>query len=994
MRFAARRLLHVIGLAVAVMLTSPAGAFAQATGTINGRVLDQAEAVLPGVTITVTNVNTGVARLTATNAEGVYNAPGLEPGLYTITAELLGFATTTREGVSLAITATITIDLTMGVAALTETVTVAGASPLIEVTQSKVSATIRTQEVENLPLLTRRFSQLMALLPGAKAVAPLHPLKRQSGSVSIGGSAGRNVVPVVDGGDNRDTIVGGAMMSFTVEGIEEFRVQTHQFSAADGRTSGAAVNILTKSGTNQPHGSAFFYGRDRALAARDYFAVRDNLREEPFRRTQFGGSFGGPIVRNRAFYFGAVERIAEDKSLTVSDSLYKELQLLVPFGALPSRSIAQPYRDTLYTIKSNVQLSSNHSLVGRFAGQKNDATNGGKTQRNDLTATQIEPNRYWDAIVQHSWVVGSRTLNQVAIHASHASSFSDYYGLSGGPYLKNYPNVVALPITNNLFFPSVTIGSEGRSYSAAQDMWQLRNDLTLQVGSHSLKMGGDYSWFPTLGGECCLRWGTLRFFDDPSVILSNSNGKYPQGFQTPGIVQRWEQGADIRTNTYALPDTAQVKGYVQDDWRVGRRLTLNLGVRYDVDINFFNQTRYENNLGYQVLRAIGDPYGQLPRTPTKDISPRVGFAYDIGGDGRRVLRGGYGVYFEGNFIQNQYAGFVQASRPISFEATRINTGIGVGQLGTLRLGIDPLPERPTITDRLPPGASSKTFWLDPNITDARNHQSHLGYTQELGPNTVLSADFTHIEGRNDYIRLEINPILNGVRRLAPALAEVYGDPNLIGSFQIDASISRSRYDELAILFERRMPRMTFRATYVLSSGYAYNRGQIGGTSAPDPEPQQWDQPFAEGEWGPTLADERHRVVLWGVLELPYGFQLSPIFQAATPRPYNLTAGLDLNKDGLTNDHYVDPATGRQVSVNSARGDSTVLLDMRATRFFTLGGRRLGVFAEIFNLFNKANFGEAYQGNGRSSVFKQPIGFLAGGQGTYPFTLQLGARFEF
>jgi hypothetical protein len=236
MPLAARHLSFGVCVVVAALLMSPSRAFPQATGTINGRVLDQAEAVIPGVTITTTNIRTGIARVTTTNGEGLYSVPGLEPGVYTVTAELAGFATLRREGVALAVTATITVDFNLGLAALAENVTVAGAAPLIEVTQSKVSGTIRTQEVQSMPLLTRRFTALITMIPGARETAPLHPIKRQVGSVSIGGSTGRNIAPVVDGADNRDNLVGGPMMSFTLEGTEEFRVNTHQFSASDGRS--------------------------------------------------------------------------------------------------------------------------------------------------------------------------------------------------------------------------------------------------------------------------------------------------------------------------------------------------------------------------------------------------------------------------------------------------------------------------------------------------------------------------------------------------------------------------------------------------------------------------------------------------------------------------------------------------------------------------------------------------------------------------------------
>jgi hypothetical protein len=336
----------------------------------------------------------------------------------------------------------------------------------------------------------------------------------------------------------------------------------------------------------------------------------------------------------------------------------------------------------------------------------------------------------------------------------------------------------------------------------------------------------------------------------------------------------------------------------------------------------------------------------------------------------------------------------------------VNTSVGVGQLPTFRLGIDPLPAEPSSADQFPRGANSNGFWLDPELTDPHNHQYHVGYSHELGPNTVLSADFTHIDGRNDFKLLEINPLVGGTRRLAPALTEVFGDPRLLGPVRIETAVNEYRYDELAVQFERRISRATFRVSYTLSGAFAY-AGEIAGTASYTPFAQNTgclnvpvtercrvDDILGPGEWGPTPSDERHRVVVFGVFELPWGFQVSPIFQAATPRPYNLLAGVDLNSDGQLNDRYVDPATGTQVSVNSQRGDPFTLLDLRATKFFNMPGenRRLGVFAEVFNLFNTANFGQSYESNARSSAFKQPTGYTPGAG--YPLQLQLGARLEF
>jgi hypothetical protein len=182
--------------------------------------------------------------------------------------------------------------------------------------------------------------------------------------------------------------------------------------------------------------------------------------------------------------------------------------------------------------------------------------------------------------------------------------------------------------------------------------------------------------------------------------------------------------------------------------------------------------------------------------------------------------------------------------------------------------------------------------------------------------------------------------------------------------------------------------------------YAYG-GVIAGSASLVRAPAVWNQPFGPGEWGPASNDERHRAVLFGVFNLPFGGQVSPVFRIASARPYNLVSGLDPWGDttavgfGLV-DRYLDPATGQKVSVNSAPGDGLQLMDMRVTKFLSLGTtqRRIGLFAEFFNLFNTVNFGDAYVGNARSPLFKQPTGYLAGGQGTYPFLVQLGARFEF
>jgi len=994
MRSFGRRVLRGVCLAVCVLLTTTGLAYAQA-GTFNGRVLDQGDAVLPGVTVTATNTSTGVLRTTVTNAEGVYYMPGLEPGIYEVKTELTGFAPAARERVTLGINATLTLDFKMSVASLNETLTVTGESPIIEITQSKVASTIQANELENLPMITRSVSGMLALLPGAAPMAPTHRSKENVGSVSFGGASGTNVIPVVDGADNRDNRYGGPLLTFTTESLEQFQLATSQFTAADGRTGGAALTMVTKSGTNQFHGSAFVFARDRSMTAKDYFTKAGNQAKPPFNRNQIGGSIGGPIVHNRMFFFGALEQVKENTSIPVPDDLYNQLQLLVPLGlANPNHPHAGPIpgRLRLYTVKTNLQLTNTQSVMGRFAGQRDQRDAVTFNVRNDLREPENSLIKMWSAVGQHSWVMGNRGLNQFTGQVNHLYRLSDVTSaISGLHYTRDFPNVPVFSNPPSLSFPTVTVGAGGAGGSLTDTyVIEFKDDISQLRGNHALKTGVDFKSLPKLGLlNANEHFPTVTFFDDPSVILSNSNGRYPQGLATPGVARQWQQANPIRSEDIN-EGAKQFSTWFQDDWRATPRLTLNLGVRYDIDFNFYDQRNIANNATRLVLLGIGNTtYSGVPKTPTRDISPRVGFAWDLSGTGTRVLRGGYGLYFDQFNTGGAGDASAQNKRPLNALATLTNTTYGVGQLATYRFGVDPLPAQPREANSLPRGAAGE--YLAPDITDPYNHQAHIGYAHQLAPNTAVTVDFTHVVGRHEFRRINLNPIVNGTRVLAPDFARVYGVADLLNAVNILVTNNRSRYDALTVQFQRRMQKVTIQAHYTLAGAYAYG-GSTGNRSGATVAQDQFDQ-FAKGEWGPTGNDERHRAVALGVFELPYGVQLSPVFQAATARPYTLTAGQDLNRDGTNNDRYIDPATGKQVSINSQRGDPTFVFDLRTTKFFGLGQeRKIGVFAEAFNLFNAVNFGNSFTGNGRSATFKQPTGVIPGIG--YPRQLQLGARFLF
>jgi hypothetical protein len=1007
MRVSTVRVCQAIVTMCMVMIASLA--YAQATSTFNGRVLDQGDAVLPGVTITATNNATGVMRTTVTNADGSYYLPGLEPGVYEVKTELVGFAPAARQNVNLAINATLTIDFKLTVAGLNETLTVTGEAPMIEVTQSKVANTIQTTELQNLPMLTRTISGMLELLPGAAPVGELHRTKQNVGTVSFAGSSGGNVTPTVDGADNRDNHYSGPLMSFTTESLEQFQLASSQFSAADGRTGGAAVSLVTKSGTNAVHGSIFGYERDKRLTGKDYFQKQANGDKPPFSRQQFGGSIGGPIIKNRMFYFGAIEQMRKNTGTFVPANQYDQLEVLVDAmrrGQIPAgwvydkhpRIATFPGALRTYSLKSNLQLNNAQSVMFRYAGQDENQDAVTYSTNNDNGQPDNMVINAWSAVGQHSLVLGATGLNQITGQVNRMVYLADVVSnINGKHYTRDFPSVdIFAP---RISFPSVNTGAGGDAGTQSDRMvYQIRDDLSVLKGNHQLKTGVNFNYLWHLGiRNGNEHYATVAFFDDPSVILNNTNGRYPQGFQTPGIVRSWQQANGGAVNGQgSWQDTTsnaqQIGTWFQDDWRIKPSLTLNLGVRYDHDFNLMVQEKFAMNATRIALEAIGHPDGAYPKTPTMDFSPRVGFAWDLSGQGTRVIRGGYGLYID-QYNTAASAGDItgQSARPLNSLATRTNTAIGVGELATFRFGIDPLPPQPTQGDRLANNSTGQ--WIHPDYNDPITHQAHIGYAHTLAANTTLAVDYTHIEGRREVRSTEINPLIGGRRLLANDFQRVFGNPTYLASTRILAAINKSRYDGLTFMFQRRLPRATLQAHYTLAGAYSYG-GSTGNRSGAGLA-QTWDKPLDRSEWGPNGPDERHRFVATGVFDVGYGIQLSPVLQLVSARPYNLTAGTDLNADGNNNDRYIDPATGKQVSLNAARGDNTYVFDIRSTKFINLGGggdRKIGLFVETFNVFNTANFGGSYGGNARSTTFRQPTGFIPGIGG--PRQVQLGARFLF
>jgi len=993
-------------------LLACSSAFGQAVsvGNFEGTVTDQTGAVIPSAIVTATSKATGAERTATTDSNGYYRIAGLTPGIYLVKIEAKNFAAQINENVTLNVGITVTINATLKPGSTSESVIInAAEAPLVETSKTEVAGIVDNREIENLPLNGRSFSGLAILIPGARPTGSYDPTKQRVAVFSINGSTGRNVNTTVDGGDDKDNTVGGIVMQFSLEGVQEYKLETQRFSAATGRSEGASLNVISKSGSNQFHGSGFVFERDRKFNANDYISIVSQRDKAAFSRQQFGGSFGGPLKRDRFFFFGTYERTREETSFNVAKNIVDELQFAKSVGAKPITVVPTPYRDNLWQVRLDGKLNDKNTAFIKWAQQTNNALNdqGGIT---DETSGNFTKNHLYQGVFGLSSTISPTLINQFTFAYQFWNNLID----------------------TDVFAPrlSFPVGGFGTNpnvpQQSVQRKFQFKDDMYVTAGNHGLKGGIDYVAIPKLGGFFRTPpTPNVTFYDNPSDIVNNKGGLYPNGYATPGAVKSLSASAGDPSFNYH--NTAQFSVYFQDDWKVNPRLTLNLGVRYDLDIKFLPPL--PNNKTYLLLRQINHPAARtLLHDDRNNVAPRIGFAWDVTGNSKNVLRGGYGLYYAQVFqniplFAQQQTNTTLFTQVLSFSAGGTGPTTNTDSfLKAFRFGVDPI-NIPAPSANIPNNAAGRI--MDPTAQLPYTQQWNVGYSRQLTNDFALEVDYVHVLGLHEFMRRRLNVRVPGntvinvngatvtnARLLAADFVRAGLDANRLADVIMESSIGRSRYDGLNVQLKKRFSRrMSFQTSYVLSRGLAYggNAAAFGGT------PQDQNNIFAKGELGPTPQDERHRFVFSGVFDLPWGIQLSPIIQWASSRPYTLAAGVDLNNDGNNNDRYVDPATGQSVPRGSQRGGfglklnsagtlvidpdhpvsgRTFLMDLRVSKYINFKERaKLGLFFEAFNLFNTRNFGASFGSAANNpNTFKAVTGYL-GGAGN-PFQAQFGARFSF
>ncbi|HEY3042851.1 MAG TPA: TonB-dependent receptor, partial [Vicinamibacterales bacterium] len=868
-------------------------------------------------------------------------------------------------------------------------------------TTSSVGQVVDPRRVQDLPINGRQFANLAATLPGVGLAFHSDPTKGANYAPLINGGAGRNINYQIDGGDNNDDTVGGLLQQFPLEAIEEFHFETQRFKAEYGRSNGGVMNVVTKSGTNRVQGTLFELFRDKSMNALTEtemlaaLAAGTEPKKGDYRRHQFGGSVGGPLMLDRVHFFLALERTQQDTTQTVNTK-----------GLFTAQDGVYPtlYRDNLSTVKVSANVKPEQYLAVRYGRNTNSFPFGASPTTTPDNWGDAE-NRFNSINVNHNWVLAGAKLNEVVFQYSN---FNDFIAERTKVANLMFPNAVATG--SNLSTPQRT----------EQVKYQIRDDFSWLVAGH--------------GGLGHAFKAGVNFINEPRLFIDGSSGKgvisytmLNNSLSSPvfSVIHiDGEASANIPTKQYGL--------YVQDDWRVSSRLTVNAGVRYDLVTGLiFDQSKNPNFVKVQEAAKAGkltsivglENFGLDPRSDGNNVQPRVGGTYDVRGTGKNIIRAGWGIYTDFGYTNsNVLAAALDASgnRFGTDFSAQSPTGLKNPDGSSYQVGQD--LANLASQNQSAAGPPLVGIWVDPRLEQPSQLQTNVGWSHELTPNTVLGIDYVNSLGRDLNYKPRLNQInpSTGKRRVSELLSSNLSTNNA----QNRPALSRGKSEYNALIFSgrRRFARgFDFSASYMLSKavstiGNASDELNTGNIQDPN---NPFDNPL---QLGPNVTtDARHRINLSAVVQLPYGVQVAPFFLYRSALPIFLVDGRDVNKDGDRFDiptdavavASTDSATGKATiktigpckTVNCGRGWPQSQLNLRVSKRFAIGRANIEALGEVFNLFNAINPSNIAGGiSANRTVFSptgvpdttllQPTSFSGDSQRPEQRVGQIGLRFSF
>ena len=910
------------------------------TGSIDGVVVDTTGAVVPGVAVVLTHEPTGVAREVVSDAQGLFRAPLLPVGSYTVKATLPGFQPFETRGISLTIGETLSVRVELKPGGVAESITVQGPitgwTPAVGTTRSQISSTISELAIANLPVNGRNFIDFALLTPGVTRDV-------RTGDISFGGQRGTLNSLVVDGADTNNTFFGQTLgrtgsgrapYQFSQDAVQEFQVNSSAYSAEYGRAGGAVINVVTKSGTNTPHGTLFNFYRDKALNANDAINVLNNRPKSAYHYNQFGGSYGGPIQKFRHFLFANYDgqRNTQPNDVFVSVPAGTVLDANGSAGLARLTALAESWtrgqNQDVFLVKTDSQLAADRRLTLRYNHQNftgKNFENSGPQNALEHTGDSRVQTRTLNATFTSG--LGNSMLNEV--RAQWARDREPGLANSDRPEaIVRQGGSVVLTIGRNSFSPRETTISRG----------QIADTVTWMRGAHFIRMGGDLqfdrilNYFPgNFGGS--YQFNSLSSFHLGSP--SAAGERYVQAFAGAGT-----------TGATTHPDINEFSGFVQDEWRARADLTVHAGLRYDVQI--FAKPQVRNPDGQ--LLAAGIDTSTL-NTDRNNWAPRIGLAWSPGPK-KYVVRAGYGIFYG-------------RTPSIMVGTAHSNNGINVQTItftGAL------VPAYPATFAAIPSGVvlpRPTIFVFDKAYQNPRVQQASTGVEYSVTQTTAISVNYLFVHGDQLSRSTDINigpaaPVTFTVAGTGETLphyrfaAGPYANFARIISFQ---SSAESTYHGLTIEANRRLGGLQARAAYTL--------GKVMDT-VPDATavvPGTDDAKFASNpadftaDRAPGNNDQRHRLVISGVFTsdrqarhvLAAGWTVAAILTAQSGQPYSAYVSNDINLDqNARND--IAPGTRR----NQYRLPAQVTFDPRVARDIPLRKATLQLIWEAFNLFNRDN----------------------------------------
>jgi outer membrane receptor protein involved in Fe transport len=919
-----------------------------AGGTIEGTVTDQSGAVLPGVTVTVRNTATGVARDTTTDATGLYRAPLLPVGPYEVAAAMSGFSTTRRPGLTLTIGQTLTVDIQMKVSGTQEEVTVTAEAPVIDPARTHQATTVGAVAVANLPVNGRNFIDFALTTPGVTR-------DTRSGDISFAGQRGVLNSLVIDGADNNNTFFGQtvgrtgsgrAPYQFSQDAVQEFQVNRNAYAAEYGRAGGAVINVVTKSGTNDFHGSAFEFFRDKSLNANTWAnKIRNPIPPKPyFRIHQFGGSLGGPIQKDKAFFFFSYDgqrrnlpNTLTPLTTTVPPSVLNSTDPSVQAGLAIIQKAFHDYTLTrdqdVFLAKVDYQFDPKHRLSLRynhqnFTGGNNEST--GPTGAEEHTGNSL---------------VHTRSLNAVLTSVFSSSFFNEFRAQFAKDQEPGEANTTAPEV--NQREGGVAVLTFGENFFSPRETtikrFQVADAVTWIRGAHAFKGGFDlnfdniFNFFP---GNFAGRY----FFNSIASLgrgFPNGSGEsFQQAFAGPGT-----------TGATTHPDLKEYAVFVQDEWKASRKLTVSLGLRYD--LQDIAQPPVKNPDPQLAAAGIDTSVIHVDKN---DFAPRLGFSYTP--NAKTVVRGGYGLFYgvtPSIMIGTAHSGNAINVQTITFTGAQV-------------------PKYPAVFASIPTGAvppKPSIQFFDPAFQNPMVHQASLGLERAIGNEVSVAVSYMFVAGRDLALSRDFN-----VGAAVPTSVPIQGGGSLtvnryptrpfsnfdrVVRFE---STGRSNYNGATFEIKKRYGgRFLASVAYTLAAVKDNNPDSVnvvlgGGDDARFPsDPVDRNADYAYGQ-----NDVRHRLVFSGYWNLDYfkgssgvarallnDWSMSWIASVFSGYPYSALVTNDLNGDGNRSNDLVPG------SRDSYRLPSTRNIDLRLSRHIPLGKQvKLELIGEAFNLLNSTN----------------------------------------